>query len=716
MRLSRRSFVEGTAGLIFGSWISRHAWPNLEQTPVPRLLTLQGQGTERIPKLVVEDFSKNFDPAYLSNGLIGIRPGPNPLAKAMTQVSGFVFTHVPFYVESLSPAPYPLETDIRVKGTSLLKHPDLLKTQRQTLDMSCGELTTEMLFLPGRGVTLNIQVLQFASRSIPSLVCQEIRVNPSDDLEIEFAPRINSEAVPGQVYMTEPPERTNVDLVSGFVSGGSLSKLGVALLAFPPDGLMQKRDPYQTAAGISRSYILRAQSNRLIRFQTIAAMISDLYHPEPPLEAIRLVNWGRTFQFEELRQKNRRIWSDLWQSRVRVTGDTDAQRVLDSAFFYLHSSVHASNKTGMPPFGLSQYAYYYGHSFWDTETWSLLPITLTAPDAARALLEFRVRGLESAKQQAALYGFRGAQFPWEAAATRGFETTPTFAATGWTEQHVSPDVALGFWEYQLATNDQSFLREGTWPVLSAVAEWIESRGVITERGFEIQHIMGPDEGVLNVNNNSYFNLISKMVLAAAIRCGEMVGKTVPSTWAKIRDSIVLPINKAKNVLLPYDNPPSQTSPEYSLAHMDFLCVHAGALSPELLRNTHDYEESLRTSSNASIGFATAAVAATAAFLGEKQRAAELFRESWRNVWLEPFAMIREAPSQDYGCFLTNFGSLLQTAMLGFTGIRVNEGDWRKYPASLPTGWSRIEIDRFWVRGEPKHLLAVDGAPAKLLNT
>jgi hypothetical protein len=55
-------------------------------------------------------------------------------------------------------------------------------------------------------------------------------------------------------------------------------------------------------------------------------------------------------------------------------------------------------------------------------------------------------------------------------------------------------------------------------------------------------------------------------------------------------------------------------------------------------------------------------------------------------------------------------------MLGFTGIRVNEGDWRKYPASLPTGWSRIEIDRFWVRGEPKHLLAVDGAPAKLLNT
>jgi hypothetical protein len=116
-----------------------------------------------------------------------------------------------------------------------------------------------------------------------------------------------------------------------------------------------------------------------------------------------------------------------------------------------------------------------------------------------------------------------------------------------------------------------------------------------------------------------------------------------------------------------------------------------------------------------IGFAADAVAATAAFLGDKQRAAEIFEQSWKLSWLEPFGMIREVPSQDYGCFLTNFGSLLQTVMLGFTGIRINEGDWRKYPATMPAGWSRIEVDRISVRGEPKRLIAVDGAPAKLVS-
>jgi trehalose/maltose hydrolase-like predicted phosphorylase len=664
--------------------------------------------------MVVEDFSRRFDPAYLSNGLIGLRPGPNPLAAAMVHVSGYVSAHVPYEVEALAPAPYPLETDIVLNQTSLLKRTDLLRVERQTLDMACGELTSEMTFAFENRPKLNIEVLQFASRSVPSLVCQEIRVRSSSDAVIEFVPRINNGSAPGQILTTEPPDRTNVDLLSSFAGRGGLSRLGVALVILTPDGLIQKRDPFRTAAGITRSYVLQAASGRPLRFQTIAAMVSELYHPEPALQAIRLAEWGAMLQFEYLRNQNREAWNALWQSRVRVTADSDAQRVLDAAFFYLHSSLHPSTRTGMPPFGLSQHDYYYGHSFWDTETWSLLPLALAAPATARALLEFRLRGLEWAKREAALYGYRGAQFPWEAAQTGGFETTPTFAATGWAEQHVTPDVALGFWEYQLATNDQEFLRDGTWPVLRAVAEWIESRGVATDRGFEIQHIMGPDEGIGNVNNDSYVNLVCRMVLSAAIRCGQMVGEAVPSSWKKLQNDLVLPIDKAKNVLLAYDNP---TGAAQGPGFIDCLTVHEPPITPDLLRSTYNYEESLRRAKPSFlIGFAADAVAATAAFLGEKRRAAALFEESWKTSWLEPFGMIREVPTQDYGCFLTNFGSLLQTTMLGFTGIRINEGDWRKYPASLPAGWDRIEIDRVWVRGEPKRLIAVDGAPARLLSS
>ena len=146
--------------------------------------------------------------------------------------------------------------------------------------------------------------------------------------------------------------------------------------------------------------------------------------------------------------------------------------------------------------------------------------------------------------------------------------TPTSAGTGWEEQHVTPDVALGFWEYQMATDDKDFLSAGTWPVLQAVSEWIESRAVSTTRGFEIRHIMGPDESVENVSNNSYMNVICRMVFEASVRCAQLVGVRPPDSWAKIARSIVLPVDQVRNVVLPYEHPPLDRA--YSLGNMATL--------------------------------------------------------------------------------------------------------------------------------------------------
>ena len=464
---------------------------------------LPASNSAGVPRLVVEEFSKPFDPAYLSNGLIGIRPGPNPLARAQTCVSGFVFSHPLYRMEALSPAPYPLETDVRVNDVGLLSHPELFKIQRQSLEMASGELLTEATFSPGEGIRLQMEILQFASRSVPSLLCQEIRVISSQDIEIKCIAAINCDDLPGALYFSKIPERTPIDLVIGVESEGDLQKLGVALMLVCPDEKLQKEPPSLVNNCVRRAFRFKTQAGRPFYIRTIAAMISGLYHPEPSLEAIRLANWGGMLGFEKLREDNRAAWEDLWKSRVQIVGDFASQRVLDAAHFYLHSSLHPSTRTGMPPFGLSQWDHYFGHSFWDTESWSLLPVTLASPATGRALVDFRLRGLENARKQASLYGFRGAQFPWEAAQTSGYETTPTFAATGWGEQHATPDVALGVWEYQLATNDREFLREGTWPILHAVAEWIMSRGTFTARGFELRNIMGPDEGVGNINNSSY---------------------------------------------------------------------------------------------------------------------------------------------------------------------------------------------------------------------
>src|SRR3954467_2813774 len=58
-------------------------------------------------------------PAYVSNGLIGLRVRQLPLRSSVVMVSGFSGTDGETGVESFARAPYPLAADVCVDGISL---------------------------------------------------------------------------------------------------------------------------------------------------------------------------------------------------------------------------------------------------------------------------------------------------------------------------------------------------------------------------------------------------------------------------------------------------------------------------------------------------------------------------------------------------------------------------------------------------------------------
>jgi trehalose/maltose hydrolase-like predicted phosphorylase len=628
-----------------------------------------------IPKLICTDFENDFvAPAYLSNGLIGIRPGANPLLAAKTVVSGFIrdFTSEPF--ESLAPAPYPFQTDIQVEKISMIEHPELVIVKSQTLDMSCGELKTEMLFQPTDKASLKIEVLQFLSRSTPSLVLQEIQIIPSTDLEYEIISIIDT------------------------VKAGR-NQLGIAAVK-----------PIKN--------LFNTKANETAKFFTMIAMVSETYHPEPQLQAQRMAGWANMLGFEQLRERNKNVWDELWKSRIKVYGDPDAQRALDVAFFYIHSSAHASNITGIPPFGFSRAAAYFGHVFWDMDQWIFHAILPVSPDAAKAMIEYRYNGLENAKKVARLFGFKGAQYPWEAG-TDGREVTPSEAHTGWAEHHVNTCVALAAWEYAIATNDENMLLEMIWPILFEVATWVESRGEWTEKGFEIPNIVGADENQEGTRNNAHMNVMSKMVLKAAIQCAKKVSREYPQSWQEIINKMVIPIDPKYNIVVQFDGAmPEPGGARYAPGMMQLLLYHDpmeyGAIDVDLFKRTYEFEEELRLklpphpSNPLSVrapGFTTPPFAACAAFFGDRKKAADQFRHAWEKYWVKPYGITKEYQHYKEGEYLMNHAALLQAAMYVFTGLRVREGEWNKYPATLPEGWQKIEIDRLWIKGKQVHVVA-----------
>ena len=421
-----------------------------------------------------------------------------------------------------------------------------------------------------------------------------------------------------------------------------------------------------------------------------------------------LARWGKLLGFDELRRQNQEIWAELWKSRVEIDGDPDDQRALDAAFFYLHANSHPDSRLAVPPYGFSQYdVNFQGHILWDMDSFIFPAALLTWPQTAKGMLEFRLRGLDAARKKAASFGYQGAQYPWEAA-TDGTEACFPIYDTGWEEVHIVPDVAMAFWEYQTATQDQEFLRRGTWPVLHAVAEWIASRGYFTARGYEIDHVTGPDEGVRNMKNGTYTNAACKLAMKAAIDCAHLVGVTPPEVWERIEREIVIPLDAQKKIVIPYDG--ATPGNHYSPGSLQFLFLHGLPVSVDLFRNTYEFEVSSSDRICAS-GFGCPPSATAAAFFGDRHRAAEIFRATWQHNWIEPYGLTREYPPFADGSYVTNYGSLLMAAMLGFTGLRITDGDWAQYSAILPEGWNRITLDRIWIKGKPMKVVAENGKRA-----
>lgn len=672
-----------------------------------------------------------YQPAYLANGLIGLRIRQMPLPRGTALVGGFVGLSPEKSTEEYAEAPYPVAADIRLGRTWLSARPDLAVFRRQEYDFACGELRSRFDFAVG-GVTAKVEVLTFCSRTQPTLVLQEIALVVDQACDAGLRAAVDPRGLAGRIRYFCMPGRDDrlvhgrdKDAILQWESPGALGTLGVALATeFVVGDLRDRtRNDYGHENDLQVvDYAIAAQPRRRYVLRQFASLVPSLLHPEPHWQASRHVGAGVWLGFDQLRAQNRAAWADLWQGRIRILGaDAAWQEVADSAFFYLHSSVHAASPCSVAPFGLSRRSEYSGHVFWDCETFMVPPVLLTAPDAARAMLDYRSRLLPAARDNARLNGLRGLQFPWQSGNT-GAEVTPYYAgaAGGLTEQHINLDVAFAFAQYAHATGDEIFLRQQAWPVLEGVAEWIASRVTQTARGYEIRHITGPDEGLDNVHNNSYTNMAAIVVLREAAGCARRLGFAPPAHWAAIEQGMFLPIDPATRVMLKHDTyeyKGGSCCPETLGGFFPFGYSHSPAVDAATLRYHLDKAETYLGMPMFSALFGT-----WAARGGERDLALRFFERGIRTHLVEPYLQFNEVasivgesflgPSTDQTVFLTNPAGFLMSLMYGLTGLQLDAGEpaeWAKHPITMPAGWDGIEVERIWARGRPARLRAVHGA-------
>jgi kojibiose phosphorylase len=275
--------------------------------------------------------------------------------------------------------------------------------------------------------------------------------------------------------------------------------------------------------------------------------------------------------FDEELEKHIAEYDKLWSvADITIEGDEEADIALRFNIFHLMSSVNEKDPwVSIGAKGLHGEGYK-GHVFWDTEIFMLPFFIYVYPEAARTLLMYRYNMLDAARRNAALNGYKGAQYPWESADT-GMEETPKWGFdykgnpvriwTGDLEHHITADVAFAVWEYFRATNDIDFmLNFGAEIILETARFWASRCEYVEELDrYEINNVIGPDEFHEHVNNNAYTNYFAKWNIKKGLEIIEELKENYPDYYYAITHKISLTpeeVEKWKEVerkiYIPYD--------------------------------------------------------------------------------------------------------------------------------------------------------------------
>ena len=663
-------------------------------------------------------------PAYLSNGLVGMRLGTLPWTRGVTTINGFEGMDTTIDVEAIAQAPHVLGGDLSIGRLALSTAPERATPREIRYDFSCGELHTSFRF-EGDDACAEAGALTFCSRTRPCLVLQEVFVVVDRDCDVSLAATVDTRDIPGGWVNREVnPSSVLPDPIDGMLqwrSHGNLSTCGVAYLTelSPAEGATREFDRSRIGP-LTTTYSWRARAGTRYRSRRIVSLVPRTIHDEPHIHAIRLLQQGRQIGFDRLREDNRAEWADLWKGRVILSGaPTRWQAMADAAFFYLHSSTHASAPSSSAVFGLAywpNYHYYRGHLMWDMETFAVPTLTLTNPTAARGILGFRRSRLDGARANAAAAGHAGLQYPWESSMRYGQEAAPVDAATAGFEHHVSMDVAIAFARYVHATGDREFGNEQAWPVISGVADWICSRVVHTARGYEICQVIGVAETGSTVDNNAFVNMAAILTLREAAALGRMLGRGSPDAWDEVGSGIVLPIDQDRGVILNHDGyRPDEKGGETPEAPAGLFPL-GFETDPNTERRTLEFY--LKSAHRyAGQPMLSAMLGVYAARAGDREAALDLFERGYADFIVDPFRITAEFSPKVFpertiaGPFTANLAGFLTACIYGLTGMKIGPGEpesWCTRPVTMPHGWDGVHVQRLWVRGRPASLTAEHG--------
>lgn len=635
----------------------------------------------------------------IGNGFVGVR-GPGDAHAAPHVYLNGVYERMPIAYHEAAYG-FARESDLRLAVADATRPIIMVggarfatTTKNVELDLARG-VRTETIAIGGASVTIE----QFVPMTSEGLVMT--RVRHAAGRGIAILPHITpppgaDKSPPPAADAVYDPRVTPALADSPWVKQEARAEDGIALRV---DQL--ERSGFAVAAG------MQLIGTRTIDDEVQVDFVST-YHAtrvgDPIGEAMETMRRACAEGYDALLARQAGWFADFWTSSgVSFPTNPQAALAIRFALVELAMAVGRDGKTSIGAKGQTGEGYE-GHVFWDADLYVLPVFAFTRPEIARAMLAWRISGLDAARDNARAMGHEaGALYPWRTIA--GHECSAYFPA-GSAQYHINADIAFALETYLAATGDRTILADGGAALLVETARiWLQIgfHDAARDGAFVINRVTGPDEYSAIINNNLYTNMMAARHLRFAAHEGTAAGlidAAEAGKMARAADMMMLPFDEERQIhaqddaffaLQPW--PFAKTPPDAYplLLHFHPLAIYrhrvskqadavlALALMPEAFpaderrRMLDTYESTtVHDSTLSASAFATAAARA-----GDGARAAHYWRVAALTDLCNLFG------NTDHGLHMAALAGSWTALAMGFAGMRV-EGEVLSFdPVEIP---------------------------------
>jgi protein-glucosylgalactosylhydroxylysine glucosidase len=636
--------------------------------------------------------ANNIDPnnyygITVANGMVGIVSSPEPFKVKDVVLAGAYDQYGRGRVSNFLRSFNLLNSYLEIDGKRI--DAKAVTNFQQQLDMHHASFTTTFDYTD----KASVKYTYYALRHLPFTVLMDVEITAKKDIGINAASVMEAPDALRDVqnYYNEI-DRPHV--VLSLLTSSAKSPTGKLLMCASntflfseehgnePRVIHEMWDNNMHLVKFSR----KIKAGETYRYSIAGSSITSAQHEDPINEAERMTIFAKLEGRERLINFHNKAWDSLWTSDIIIDGDAQAQQDVHSMMYHLYSFTREGTAYSLSPMGLSGLGYN-GHVFWDTELWMFPAILVLHPEMAKSLVEYRFQRLEAARRNAFSHGYKGAMFPWESAET-GVEETPVWALSGPFEHHITADVGMAAWNYYCVTQDKAWLKEKGWPLLQATADFWASRVERNGPGkYDIKNVVAADEWAENVDNNAFTNAAAKANLYAATEAAKLLGIIPNADWKTVADNI--PVLKMSDGVTQehatYHGEGIKQGDVNLLAYPLKEITDAAQVKKDL-----DYY-SVRVPNEGTPAMTQAIFALLYARLGDADKAAHFFKDSYVPNLNPPFRVIAETKGGTNPYFGTGAGGILQAVMMGFGGLDITSKGITQIKTTLPTGWKSLTL-------------------------